>query len=167
MSNLYVRIALVAALIAGLWYSYNWAYDNGVTAERGVWTSAQNEELINANKKYAELEYNYGILVTSYSDIYQKGLKDGQTKKSDVITRVNNGTLVLRDKNAVRCPEPIITSDAAPGRRDASEGAELSRPLTEFLIGLTTEADDVVRQLTTCQKDYQALYDVCSPRQVF
>lgn len=167
MTNLYARIALVAVLIAGLWYSYNWAYDNGVTAERGVWTKAQNEELIQANKKYAELEYNYGILVTSYSDIYQKGLKDGQSKKSDVIARVNTGTLVMRDKYAVGCTEPVITSDPAPGRRDASTGTELSRPLTEFLIGLASEADDVVKQLTTCQASYQALYDTCSPRQVF
>lgn len=167
MANLYVRIALAVALIGGSMWLYNWAYNNGVTAERGVWTKAQNDQLISAQKEYDKLKSDYDLLVTNNSDQYQKGLKDGQSKKTDVIKRVNNGTLVMRDKYAVGCPDPAPTSDTASGRRDASEGAELSRPLTEFLIGLASEADDVVKQLTSCQASYQALYDTCSPRQVF
>lgn len=168
MSNLYVRIFGVLALMAALTYAvmsaYQWAYNNGVVAERGVWTKAQNEELLATRAELESLQFDYAKLVTDNSDQYQKGLKDGQNKKTDAIKRVNNGTLVLRDKYAADCGKSEITSDPAPGRRDATPEPGLSRETSEFLIGLASEADDVVKQLTTCQADYQALFLTCSRR---
>lgn len=167
LTNIYARIALLAVLIAGVMLAYRWAYNNGVTSERNVWVTTQNKALVETQTKLADLEYEYALLVTANSDSYQKGLKDGQLKKTNVIARVNDGTLKLRDKFAASCPEPVATSNAPSGGRDATPGSELSRQTSEFLIELASEADDVVKQLTTCQIDYKALFETCSQRQVF
>lgn len=167
MSKLYAYLALGAVLIGASIWLYNWAYNNGVTAERVVWTESQNKAVAAKQKVIDKLAYDYAQAINENSNQYQKGLQDGQVKKANVIASVNAGTIRLRDKHAADCNVASITSIAPAGGRDATEKGGLSRPLTDFLIGLASEADDVVKQLTACQQNYNALYLTCSARQVF
>lgn len=172
MAKIIAVLALLAALIGATIYAYHWAYDKGAEAEKLTWVTAQNKALTDAqsalaatNSKLQSLQAAYNTTVTDNSAAYQKGLKDGQTKKTAAIASVNDGSLVLRDKYAASCPEskadPVQTN-AAPGGRDAETRPGLSRETSEFLVGLTSEADEVVKQLSACQVDYQALYNQCS-----
>jgi hypothetical protein len=168
MTNLYVRVAAILALLALLTFAvmqtYNWAYNNGVTAERGVWVKSQNDLLIHTQAKLSKLQREYDILITKNSEEYQKGLKDGQLKKSTAIAGVNAGTVKLRDKYAHSCPEPVAPSNAPSSGHNATPEPGLSRQTSEFLIGLASEADDTVKQLTGCQVAYKTLHDTCTTR---
>ncbi len=181
ITNIWVKIgaflAITAVLTVLAMRAYDWAYDNGVTDQKVIAATEKNKRLIATNKalidtqtKLSQLEYDYAKLVTSNSDQYQKGLQDGQIKKRDIIASINAGTLKLQDNYAARtdCPtSATIAGDPSSGGRNATSDTGLSRETSEFLISLASEADDVVKQLTACQLDYNALYKTCSFREVF
>ncbi len=177
ITNIWVKIGAFLAITAVLTVlairAYDWAYDNGVTDQKVIAETEKNNRLIATNKaliatqkQLAQLELDYAKLVTANSDNYQKGLKDGQLKKSNAIASVNAGTLKLQDNYAAARTDCItgsnVESDPSSGGRNATESTGLSRETSEFLISLANEADDVVKQLTTVQADYKALYEFCS-----
>jgi hypothetical protein len=158
-----VALACLALVIAAAAISaYNWAYKNGVQAERVVWQQSENSKLQEAiahinglNKKIRDAERAHAVELQTVSNNYQQGLKHEKQKFNDVVASYRAGTISLRDKHAASsaptCAGFTAEIGTGAGRRDATEGANLSQPLAEFLIGLASEADEAVQQLTACQ----------------
>jgi len=181
--NEYALIAKIIAatvflgvIVAALMSAYTWAYDNGVTDEKLAWQQSQNLSLQDAltNLKIAEeknrlAEQAHAAALNQASQNYQKGLNDEKKKRDDVIASYRAGTLSLRDKyatnNAGNCEAVSAKTSTSDGGRDATQGAKLSEPLSQFLIGLTSEADEVVQQLTACQVELVATHKACETLQ--
>ena len=159
-----IALAVLAGIIfAAAISAYNWAYKNGVQAERVTWQQSENAKLQEAithinglNKKIREAERAHAVELQTVSNNYQQGLKHEKQKFNDVVASYRAGTISLRDKHAAGSPAACVgfAADLSAGAsgRDATEGAKLSQPLAEFLIGLASEADEVVQQLTACQE---------------
>lgn len=153
-----LALAIVAAAIS----AYKWAYNNGVNAERVAWQKSEKENLQKAikhiarlNAKIRDAEQAHALELQTVSNNYQQGLKHEKQKLNDAIASYRAGTISLRDKHAASdtpaCAGFAAEIGTGTGRRDATEGSQLSQPLAEFLIGLASEADEVVQQLTACQ----------------
>ncbi len=153
-----LALAIVAAAIS----AYKWAYNNGVNAERVAWQKAENKalqatlaDLQATQEKLRAAERNHAAQLNAVSQNYQEQLTNEKQKLNSAIASYRAGTISLRDKHAASdapaCAGFAAEIGTGAGRRDATEGAQLSQPLAEFLIGLASEADEVVQQLTACQ----------------
>jgi len=156
-------IGLALVISVALVQAYGWAYKNGVNAERVAWQTSQNLALNEANKKLFDAEerarvaeHLHAVQLNTISNTYQEKLTNEKQRHDNVIVSLRAGNLSLRDKytepgNAA--PSATLSSETGTGTggRNEAEGAKLSQPLAEFLIGLANEADEVVQQLTACQ----------------
>ena len=95
----------------------------------------------------------------------KKGLDNAEKDKNAALAGVRDGSIKLRVQLA-NCTSDRVrnsTSASSPGGLDnnATQTGELSREASKFLIGLASEADTVVHQLTACQvvliKDREAI----------
>lgn len=162
LAKIIALCVLAGVILTAAISAYSWAYKNGVQAERVVWQKAENKalqitlaDLQATQEKLRIAENNHAVQLNHVSQTYQEKLTNEKQKLNNVIASYRAGTLSLRDKHATSdapaCAGiPAKTGTAASGR-DATEGAKLSQPLAEFLIGLASEADEVVQQLTACQ----------------
>jgi prophage endopeptidase len=93
---------------------------------------------------------------------YEKGRRDGTVQTKRDLAAIRTGDLVLRDPGGGRAPSGGgIRSPGAPtGKCDAEAGTRLSPEAAEFLLSLTGEADEVVKQLTACQVLLDAVQQV-------
>lgn len=162
LAKIIALAVLVGVIVVAVISAYSWAYENGVQAERVVWQHSENAKLQQAiahigglNKKIRDAERAHAVELQTVSNNYQQGLKHEKQKFNDAIASYRAGTISLRDKHAASSPAACVgfAADLSAGAsgRDATEGAKLSQPLAEFLIGLAGEADEVVQQLTACQ----------------
>lgn len=160
--ELVVGVAIVAALAAAGWGLYAEGKASGQAEERVVWQGKETKELTAANAEILRLtklaqdaEAKRAEDLAKASADYQKGLADEKTKRDRAVAAARTGTLVLRDPGvaAGACPPGGAAAAAQPGAggRDGPKAGELSREAGAFLLELTGEADDVVRQLTACQ----------------
>lgn len=139
----------------------NWRFDLGVQAERNSWLSKENAALTEANARIQTLqaqartqEHVYGEALAIADTLYQEGLQHEKTKFNRVVADLRTGDL--------RLYVPVARAGdgggggsgaaaAATGERDGEARAELSGAAAEFLVGLASEANEVVEQLTACQ----------------
>lgn len=154
-------VLLVAALIGGIYAYGQQQFGLGEEVERSAWLARENTTLTTANARIKELEdqarikeHEHAQGMAKASAQYQEDLKNEKTAKDRVIADLRSGALRLRIP--VTCPGAAGGSaTATPGSgavgRDGETRAELSFEASEFLVGLTSEADEVVRQLTACQ----------------
>lgn len=169
-------VLLIVAIAAAIMRFYNWAYDNGEIHERQKWTEAQStanksllDRAIKAENALRQSQADNQLALNNISAQYQRELNDAKTKVNDTIAKSRAGSLVLRDKyattnNAAACSGVAKSSASDPGGRNVQTGAQLSGQTSEFLIGLTNEADDAVRQLTACQATVTQLVDFINKR---
>lgn len=154
-------VALIAAVVAAFYAYGQQQFGLGETSERAAWLARENIALTTANGRIKELEnqartreHEHAQDMAKASTKYQEDLKHEKAAKDRVIADLRRGDLRLRVP--VTCPV-----SAAGGRtaalgtgtagRDAGARAELSVEASEFLVGLASEADEVVHQLGACQ----------------
>lgn len=155
-------VLLLAAVVAAIYAYGQQQFGLGEKAERSAWLERENTALTRANTRIKELEdlarakeRQHAQDMAAASAQYQEDLKHEKAAKDRAVADLRSGALRLRIP--VACPEGAGGSGAtAPGpgagRRDGETRAELSVPAAEFLVGLASEADEVVRQLAACQR---------------
>ena len=173
-AKIFALIGLALVISVALVQAYGWAYKNGVNAERVAWQTSQNLALAEANKKLFDAEeqarvneHLHAVQLNTISNTYQEKLTNEKQRHDSIVASLRAGNLSLRDKYAPpgnAAPGATLSSEAgaADSGRNATEGAKLSQPLAEFLIGLTSEADEVVNQLTACQAELLATHNACN-----
>lgn len=154
-------VLLVAAVVAAIYAYGQQQFGLGEKAERTAWLARENTALTKANTRIKELEdqarareREHAQDMAAASAKYQEDLKHEKAAKDRAVADLRSGALRLRIP--VTCPDGAGGSGtAAPGPgtvgRDGEARAELSVQASEFLVGLASEADEVVHQLTACQ----------------
>nr|WP_314710603.1 lysis system i-spanin subunit Rz [uncultured Comamonas sp.] len=164
LAKLLAVIALAGtALVAFKGYGEQ-QYQAGLQTERNSWLGRDNEALQIANGLIAELQQKareqeqvHGTAMAGIAVQHQQDLKHVRTEKDRVIADLRARNLRLRiptfSASNATCSGSGAVSEAGAGtgQRDGEESAELSGAAAEFLVGLTSEADDVVWQLSACQ----------------
>lgn len=159
--NPYLVLGIGASWLASLVAVGYWQNDAGHTDERSAWVTRENEQLIEANHRIASLNLTYRESERKHAESIARissGLeqeKQRETQKRDrAIADLRSDNLRLRDPGTVNlCSDgnPTAPSLTAPGKRDGGSGAKLSTATSEFLVGLASDADEIVNQLTACQ----------------
>lgn len=157
---------LIPLLLAAAAVLYIHAYGHqqfvlGEKAERAAWLARENAQLTKANAKIKALEEKYrqqeqdaADAIAVISTNYQKDLSNVKAEKDRVIAGLRGGTFRLRIPVAARfgAGRGTAAEVAAPAcGRDGEARTELPIEASEFLVGLTSEADEVVKQLGACQ----------------
>lgn len=158
---LIIGVAALLAIIGSFFYGNH----TGAKTEAAKWLKRENVELVAANAKIIEITVRNRAIeqkaaqdMTAVAVKLQKENLNGLAKKDRVIADLRSGALKLRicpaSEAAAGVAGPAVASS---GQRDnAGQGAYLSRPRVETLIGIANEADDLVRTLTACQAVIQA-----------
>jgi hypothetical protein len=148
-------------------------YDRGVAETNAAYTARDNKQLqaVVAAQRAAEVraakaEDDAAAAQILVSSNYAKGVKDGQAKTAVLVAAAKSGALRLRDPGSQTggCTAGGSSTGAATtaaGTAGSASGAGTQLPATasgflstdasNFLIGLTGEADDATRQLSACQ----------------
>lgn len=157
-----IAIAVVVAIVIGLaWYAAGELVQHGRDLQDAVWQKRENQQLVDVQAKYVELNDRHRALERSwaqhFADVsaeYEKEKADDLAKTNRVIADVRAGARKLLVP-VTFCNEArrglVPSAAASAGQRDGGASAELSGPAAEFLIGLAGEADAIVRQLSSCQ----------------
>lgn len=157
-----LAILLLSALLIGAFYFYgDQQFGLGEKAERSKWLERENAELVAANSKIKTLEDKYrqqeqdaATAIAVISSQYEKELHRVKTDKDRTIAGLRDGSVRLRIPVAsafnTSGGEAGATASGS-GARDGGARAELSGAAAEFLVGLASEADEVVKQLGACQ----------------
>lgn len=154
-------VAIAVGIIFAISAYNGWLINIGKTSERAEWLKRENTELTTANARIKTLEdearaaeQSHGKAMVAASTQYQKDLSHEQATKDGVIADLRSGARRLRiELAAAKATGGSATAQAGagPGRCDGGTTAELSESAAEFLVGLASEADTVVHQLTACQ----------------
>lgn len=159
--KLLAAVVLIGAVVGAIYAYGQQQFGLGEKAERSAWLTRENTSLTKANARITELEgqarareREHAQDMAAASAQYQKDLKHEKAAKDHAIADLRSGALRLRIP--VACTKGACGSGAtAPGTsasgRDGETRAELSVEASEFLVGLASEADEVVHQLTACQ----------------
>lgn len=136
-------------------------FDRGEQAANAAWQKRDNEELVAANARIIELtaearqrKLEHAADLAKASATYQENLQHEKASRDRTIADLQSGALRLRIELARRKSTGGGTDpegNPGAGRCDAEAYGELSPAAAGFLVALTTEADDVVHQLTAAQ----------------
>lgn len=145
-------------------------FEQGKKAERATWQQRENAELIAANARILELtaaarraEQAHASALAKASSTYQEQLQHEKTRHDRAIADVQSGALRLRIELARRETAgggATTEGGSSAGRCDGETHGELSPAAAGFLIGLASEADAVVHQLTAAQTIIKACEDL-------
>lgn len=155
-------LLFVVACIGGIYAYGEQQFSRGEVAERARWQVRENEELAAANstiimlnRQARDRERKHAEDIALISAQYQEDLRRVELKKDRVIADLRSGAQRLRipiATNQTACSGISTEAFASASRRDDAPRAELSEEAAEFLVGLASEADEVVHQLTACQQ---------------
>ncbi|WP_048811773.1 lysis protein [Methylobacillus flagellatus] len=158
-----VGLVLTALLLAGLHLYGQHQFSLGEAAEKARWVARDNAALRAANAEIAELntqarvqERQHAEAVATISRQFQEQLHHVKSQKDSVIADLRAGAVRLRipvtpASTSAACSGIPAEAFASAAGRDGGARAELSAEAAEFLVGLASEADEVVEQLTSCQ----------------
>ena len=159
--NPYVILAVVVMWAGSLFGVGRWQNEEGHTAERVVWQARETAQLAEFNAKIIKLETDaraqeqqHAAHLDQIATTYEKEKADVTAQKDSVIAQLRAGTMRLHDPHSpgFKAPGgPASPAAASTGRCDGGEGSELSQRTSEFLVGLASRADEVVKQLQACQ----------------
>jgi prophage endopeptidase len=148
-------LVLMLVLVGGGYWWGDSAATNRIAAKS---LAAERIQVAAKEKKDIQVrgaEEKSAIDLVANSTIYQKGLSNEFTTQAAVTAGIHSGALRL----SVPARVPSSCAPGAPAAsssgRDGEARAELSVEGAEFLTGLLTEANVVVRQLTACQADLE------------
>lgn len=169
--NPYLIIGLLLAWGASLFGVGAWQRHDGIQAERSDWQARENKELRTANAKILALEtaarnaeHDHAQDLAAISTDYERKLKDANDQRSRDVSAARSGAIRLRDPNPPgfrACGSVAASTGSSPGGRDDSPPGELSGTSAEFLLGFANDADDVARQLDSCQQVITADRRLC------
>ncbi len=159
--NPWVALGLVLVWISSLSGVGYWQNTEGHVAERVACLKRDNDTLRKANIKIVELEQaarddeqRHAIEVNQIAGVYEKEMRNVKADKDAVLAKLRAGTVVLRDPYATgQRSAGGEAGQVAAGASQCDGGAPggLSVQTGEFLVGLASEADDIVKQLAACQ----------------
>lgn len=160
--NRVLLACLCLVVLVGLGYAYGQQqFGLGEKAEQSAWLKRENTELVAANIRIKELtdevrrqERQHQQDMADASAQYQKDLKHEKATHERVVADLRSGALRLRvhlASSQTAGGRGTGAVGSGPGGCDAATGGELSGPAAEFFVGLASEADEVVHQLTACQ----------------
>ena len=102
-----------------------------------------------AEKKARDDEAAHDKRLTDIGTHYKKEFEDAEIRRKADVDAARRGALRLRIPGAV-CPV-VPGAAASPSRSDGEASAELPGPVAADLLTLAHDADEVVRQLASCQ----------------
>lgn len=149
-------------------------YQRGADETRAAYAKRDNEQLKAALAKVQELEaaaraaeQKHAKELAALDRQRRQEEQDAKRQHERDVAAVRAGTLRLRDRGATSCPavsgqRPGPEAGAAASKRDAEAGTQLSDQAAEFLLGLTSEADDIARQLATAQALIESQIRTCN-----
>jgi hypothetical protein len=159
--NQWVIIGLIVFWLASILGAEQYGDHARGTKDDLAYQKRDNQTLTAANAKILELQtkYQQELLdhannLTAIEAKHAKENKDAQNITNSLIADIRNGNLKLRDAEATSIPSGGRTTEQATGPAcgcDGTQGGQLSGKASEFLLSLTGEADDTVRQLSACQ----------------
>lgn len=161
MLNPWVILGVAVMWALSLFAVGKWQREDGRTAERTEWQARDNAALTAANATIKRLNDEARATETRRVDEmatlainYSKGFKDAEAQRLRDVAAARDGSLVLRVP-AAACGagggEAGAFGPPAPGG-DGAPTTELPATVTADLLALANEADQVVLQLTACQK---------------
>lgn len=159
MNNPWVWLIAAGVFVSSCLGCYWYGNSVGKDAERVEWQQKETKELAEANRKILDLteearakESLHSVRLASISAQYQEDLQNVKVKAARVISDVRSNAVKLRiPVTQEACRSETSPTTATPIGRDGETRAELSDEAAEFLIGLASEADEVVKQLQACQ----------------
>lgn len=174
LSGLIASVLLVGLAYALLTSYGNARYEAGENAERSRWMQRETTELTTANARIIELERSaranerlQAERLAAASQTYQESLQHEKATHDRTVAGLRSGALRLRIELARRQTADggsAAGATSGSGRCDGEARAELSTAAAEFLVGLASEADTVVHQLTACQAVVSADRQINQPQ---
>lgn len=170
MMNPWLLLGALAAFVASVTGAFFYGQNVGAEDERAEWQDRENVELSAANKRIIELtetaraqESEHAVELHAISAKYQEDLQNEKIKSDAVVSDVRAGIIRLRDPGSTAsraCGGEAGKAAASASGRDGEAGGELpstgdgilSVEAAEFIVRIASEADDIVRQLSACQK---------------
>lgn len=160
------KLLLVIGLLLGLagfgWYEHHTGYSSGVdfatkrdaaaAAANDKATAAKIQQLTDAARAKEQQQAAQVAAIAANLE-QEKQYVNSRTKKLLAASRAH--TLILRDpgpRSVQPCDSSPPKTPPAPGQRDGAQGSELSEAAAGFLLELTSEADEVARQLAHSQQ---------------
>lgn len=145
------RLGIAAALLALAAWS-GWAL-RGVLAERDQAQTgqAQAQQTTAIVQDARRIERRAAEDMTATSAAYQKGIEDGKKDLDAAVARWRAAVRV-RDQQLAAARAAVPATAATAGGRDASAPSGFPGADGEAALRLAAEANDVVRQLTACQR---------------
>ena len=151
--QLYVALAALAVVLGlGAAAAY---YRNSARAAEAEATLARDQRdqyraNYEASEKARAVEQKRAEIFEEVALELEKEKRELKDQNRRDIDAVRAGELRLRVRGA--CPaNPAPETDPASGQRDDPTTGELPREITEDLLGLANDADEVVKQLSACQ----------------
>ena len=159
--NPWVLLGALAAFVASVTGAFFYGQNVGAEDERVEWQGRENVELTAANRKILDLteaararESFHAIELNAISTKLQEDLQNEKAAADRVISDLRNGSRVLRipiTRTVETCGGEAGTAPASTSGRDGEARADVHPAAAEFLVGLASEADAIVRQLAACQ----------------
>lgn len=153
---------LIAAMVYAIYAYGQQQLGLGQQAEQAACLKRDNADLTHANAKiksleeqYRKQEHDHAAALASISSQYQKDLAHVKADKDRVIAGLRDGSVRLHIPVATTvqpnggAASAVVSTTAG---RDGETRAELSVAASEFLVSLTSEADEVTKQLGRCQE---------------
>ncbi|GEM_PF-4714917 len=146
----WVKLLVIVGIIAGFALYF---YQAGVKHERTKWQSSQHLALIAAAEETTKLEAanrklerDMASQAAQLSNFYKGQLNEKLAQKERVIVSLRAGAqrLSIPTRGGQNCASANSSQPANRPSIAETPRAELSDTAGEFLVGLTTEADEVV-----------------------
>lgn len=159
--NPWVIVGLLAALIVAVLYGMELGEDRA----NARWLVKENKEVAAANDKIRALlterrekEAAHTKAMFSVDAKYQGERDVLKNETNRLRAAIRDGSLRLRNHTRGESPSGGAPSEALASacQRDGEAATQLSAAASEFLVELTGEADEIVKQLTACQEVIEA-----------
>ena len=146
---LYVAIGLVVYHFGALHVAASRATEECNAAWQKKIAAAQS-----ASEEAAKrIEQAHAAALADLDTKYQQELKDANDQKDRDVAAARAGRIVLR---YIPAPAKLPDPPASPGGGDDPKGAELPPEVTASLYALADDADQVAKQLASCQAVVEA-----------
>lgn len=152
---------LIAGSLGAVIVAFFLGIKTGERMERADWErreiaelTAANDKIVKLTAQYREIEARHAADLARVATNYQEKLDATRKQTAKLVADARAGALRLRDPAAREgtCGGAAAEAVAPAGRRDGEARGELSGEASAFLLALTGEADEVVKQLDACQQ---------------
>lgn len=152
----YAYLAIALALVV----SHAWAWRQGGMVNDAAWTKRENADLLYANKRIKELvterekkQKAHDERIAELASEHQKEIQDAKAQRDRDIAAARAGALRLRIPTAIAGSDRSPSAEAIPAACVGNGGSpgELPGEVASNLLEFAHDADEVARQLATCQ----------------